>query len=443
MDIGFFSAALDLTVAASLGFDGNDTSDSPLSVNDAFKIDISGYGTSKAAKVIEQVIEDTKLREWIYPIARDVLRDGDTYVEPLCQGMDLLGIWYHDARQIVVRRDTKGRLEQGTTDVGGQQLPLAYRQVDAAGKILGAWFPSELCHVRHWPTLKSPYSEKSFISPYRDVWKKYQWVQESQVVARIVRSPTRLLHRVDLSGKSPKEAEETFKKYVRAYSMKTGGGASAHQLMEPDSDIFIGTGYVPDGTGKAMPKLSDVEMLDPKGTGFAELGDIHMILDEMFAAIPSNALGVRDQNSNELTSQELAWQGSIRRFQRAVLERQLIRPLIDLGLSLRGFKNVSYNVIFPSPLANASWKNADAIFRASLAMVSHLDQGTTTREFWLKRLFGLSEEQAVAEVQKGLEQRTQYPVDKGSSSAQRTAGNQSAGLDPAGDLINELVRLPQ
>lgn len=438
MDSGVVASMLDAITRSALRFDGNEAYSDTLGENDCFKVHIEGYGTSGPRQVIEQIIEDTDLRGELRAITRDVLRNGDEFIEVQVDGTNIVGIVPYRVDQMVVRRDIKGRLEAGEDKDG----PLAYRQYDS-GRLAGAWFPHEMLHLKYMPSRKFSYSIKGFLDDYRAIYKKISWIEESMVIGRTSRSFPRLIHYVDVTNKSAQDAKKILSDYIRAFTRRIlPSGASEKVPLTPDEDIFIATGMTAGPDGKPIAKLNRVEHIDPNVNGLANIQDVKMFRQQLFDRVPAAMLGVQEQNATtELTDQELAFGDLLGDLQR-ILECQLIRKLFDYGLKLKGYYGkVRYDITWPQSVGSPSWKLADAQFRLSLKARSEIEFKGMSRKFYLKRTYGMTDEQATdLLVEAEAEEKRFGPLKPGDTTGLIAKGSQSAGLDPVQDYINEITK---
>jgi hypothetical protein len=440
MDKGYIATLLDQIVAASLTFEGNSgPATDVLSENRCFKVELGGYGTSAPAQVIRQILVDTRLRQRLPRYARDLLRDGDLFLEPLIDDNgNLVDLFSYPASQIIVRRDNKGRLLTGTDDRGNA---LAYQQVDSTGTVVASWHPHQLIHAKYDPVDSDAYSASSFLTRYRLLAKRIDWVESAMVTARLSRAWPRNKHLVDLTGKSNEEARKALERYVRSFTTKvTPNGIVSTVPLEPDSDIFVTKGYRTGPDQRLYPSLSDVELLDPNGSGFAADNDIRHLVNQLFDIVPAENLGLGERQSPDLTGEDVAYSLFLKNFQ-YTLEDQIVRRILDLGLLLRGYRAVPYALVFSQPTGSQSWKWADAQFRSSLAFRTELEAKATNRVEYLKRVRGYSEEQALAVLARYKEEEAEFgslsPADKTGLIAR---GNMSAGLERDDDPVTEIIK---
>ncbi len=443
MDTGLISIILDDLVNSALTFDGSTSvTDDPLNINNAFKIQCDGYGTSGPKQVLRQVIEDTQLRQLCRFALRDTARNGDDFWEPLTDGdSNLVRLFPHHAADITVKRDKKGGLEIGT-DTNG--IPLAYRQRTDAGALVAGWFPWEFFHIKYWNNPKFTYSERSYLDPYRNIWRQLDWIEQSMVIARVTRSFPRNCFKVDLTGKSPEEAKKLMRNFANAVTRReTPSGMQSRSPMTPDEDYFLSTGYRTGSDSKMYPSLNSLELLDPKNEGLSNIQDITYLQSQLFSQVPGEMLGIHQQRPQDVTSQEIAMNSLVGYLQRDVLEAQFVRPVLDLGLWLKGYREkVSYRVIWPSIGGYQSWKLADAQFRLALAYKVELDSKTTSRLEYLKRKYGYSSDEAEAILKQYEDEEKRFgPTNPKDVSGQMATGNTSASVDPRDDSISEAERL--
>lgn len=438
MDTGYISSILNAVVITALTFGDNDSpTDDVLAISNAFKVQIGGYASAGPAQVMRQVIEDTNLRRLLRPVLREVLKYGDAFIEPLVDGNgNLARLFPHHVRDITVNRDKKGDLELGSRN--GQ--PLAYQQRNDTGTIIAGWYPHEMIHVKFWPS-ETAYSEFSFISPYRNAWKRLDWIEQSMVVARVTRSFLRVIWKVDLTGKSVEEGRKLMRNFASAMTRRdTPSGTQNKTPLAPDEDYFLSRGYRTGPDNKMYESLTDAQIIDPRNEGLANIGDVKHFQNSLFDRVPAEMLGLPVQQNQDLSGQEVLFSSLIRNIQQEVLESQLVRPVFDIALRLKGYnpKSLKYKIVWPHPATSGNWKLADAQFRLTLAARGWLEMRGASRMFWLKRMFNLSDDQA-AEVLNQVEDEekrfgTLNPSDR---TGQIAKGNMSADLGIKDFLVAE------
>jgi hypothetical protein len=438
MDKSYLGKILDHIVMSATTFEGNSgATDDPLSENRCFKVEIGGYATSGPAQVLRQVLVDTKFRSKYPRWARDAAKWGDKFIEPIFDGSTLVDLVGYPTSQIIVHRDGKGRLASGVDENGH---PLAYQQINNAGTVVAGWYPHEMIHVRYSPSDEATYSACSFLDAYRQTFKRVEWLEQAMVIARIVRAYMRLVHEVDMTGKSTQEAKKQMEAYIRSFTTKvTPNGIVSDAVPNPEQDYFVTKWHKTQQDGKMVESLGAIKALDPNGAAFAVTNDVDHFVNQYFDLVPAEDLGLGKGVNPELDGQDIAFAHFIRNFQ-YTLEDQLIRRVFDIALIAKGYRNVRYSIVHPQTLGSQSWKLADAQFRLALSMKTHLESGTSDPVFWMKRLFGLSEEQAKAEVEKGQTYLAAHPVDKGTDTSLAVAGNQSASKDVYATAVEAIVQ---
>jgi hypothetical protein len=209
--------------------------------------------------------------------------------------------------------------------------------------------------------------------------------------------------------------------------------------LQVDENLYLTTGYQAGADGKSVPKLTKVEAIDPSGAGFSADADIRIFQKQLFSQIPADALGVQDRSTNDLTAQDVSEAALLRYVQRQVLEKQIIRPIIDLGLRLKGMK-AAYKVVFAQPVNAGSWKNADAQFRLALGFRTEWEAAVSSRKSYLKRVRGYSDDEVEAELAQVEAELKRFGLpNKGDTTGLVAKGSQSAGLELDNDTIAELA----
>jgi YD repeat-containing protein len=411
MDTSDIAIQLDSTVDASLMFEEEESSDDILLCPESFKIAFTGakqgraaYGTSQARRVFEQMLEDTAIRQELPAVCRDMLKYGDAYLEMVRDDNDentIVRVIHKPSRQMRVNRDTKGRLIEGEDENG---RPLAYQQVDKSGRVIAGWYPQgEIIHFKLFRDSAYTYSTKSMLDDIREEWRKLTWIEQGMIIARVVRAYPRLLHTLDMTGKSVAEATNLVEQYVRSITSKQQMiGYSRKAPMSVDEDYFLTTGYVTEPqSGKMQPKLNKIELLDPNNTSLGEIGDVSYQRRKTTSRVPGEIIGISDANGKDLTSQDIAYGRFVRRVQFRLEEG--LREFFNTGLKTSQIDGVKFRIIWPTVVIGTTWKFADARFRSSMADRNDLEMGVTSPQA-IMRDRGLSDD----EITKRLEEWDAY-----------------------------------
>lgn len=399
MDVGDVEVMLDATVDAALTFEDENVTDDPLQRPESFKLVFPtgkngriAYGSSSARAELERLIEDCQLRQQLAVFARDMLLFGDAFGEIVPSQTDpneIVLFQHKRVQEMRVNRDEKGRLVT-LKDAQHPDWGTAYQQVDPSGKVFAGWHPHEMIHFKLFPDNALTYSKKGMLDSGRADWKKLNWIEQSIVIARVVRAYPRLLHILDMTGKGAAEAKQLLNQYVKSITFKTqSDGTEKRTPLSVDEDFFITSGYHQDNEGKFVSKLTDVKLLDPQFRG-GEVTDVEYSRRKIFNRMPGDIVGVPVTGTEDISAQDIAYGRFVRRLQFRLEDG--LRVFFDRQLKLKGITGVEYRFVWPKVIVSASWKLADSRFRLTMAERNELEMGTSSPEQILRDR-GFSQEQ--------------------------------------------------
>lgn len=299
-------------------------------------------------EMIEGVLARTRYGEKAYEIARGTLRDGDDFRQfVIDENRNIVRLMYMPPPSMVRNEDPTGLLMMGS-----EQGQWAYEQFDpTTERFIVGFKPYEIMHSR-WNRSGASRYGRSLISTARTSWRKLQSMEEALVINWITRAFARLLFKLDVTGKSPKEAQadiRTFKKSLQ--TRRIAKDVEGVEQLSIVKDIFVGSSYHEFG-GKAQEGLTDVKVLDTSSTGYMNLSAINYYRSKILMSLrtPRAYLGLEeDVNAKATLVQE------DRRYAKFIMQIQAmltvgIRETIDLQLALQGVDpgNVKYLVEWPA-----------------------------------------------------------------------------------------------
>lgn len=375
MDAGDVAAVLSALTEAALSYEDDAESETEMGRPMSFRVICEGYATAPKRAVIEQVLRDTHLKDRVQQYGREMLKYGDVFTELLLlpEG-DLVGLQSYAPSSIVVGCDAHGQ----PLGADREGRPQAFQQRDETGRVLAAWDRYEVVHWKYVESDREVYAERSFLDDIRHDWRKLKWIEESLVIARLTRAYPRLLHWLDATGKTDKEATKLVTDYVRALTAKNVGGRPVKTPMTVDEDYFRTTGYTSGGDSRPYPRLDKVEMLDPRVSGLSEIADVSYLRSKLHCRTPADLVGIPQPATVDISAQELAMAKMIRHLQGQIATG--VRQILDTALVLKGLTPGGYFLEFPQPVASSNWKHADALFRTALAQRVWLEMNETSLE---------------------------------------------------------------
>jgi hypothetical protein len=382
MDSGDIAALLDAVVRSALTFEEQGQF--------GFKLD----GTkSNAAALLEQMIEFTQLRQKLPTIARDILKYGDAYAEALDGGDGVIErIQTYYPKQIYVSIDDQ---QKGNVTL--------YTQLNYANQAVATWQPGELIHWTWWPSDREPYSFKGLLDDLRSDWKNLQQLEQGMVTGRVSRAYPRLAHFIDVTNKTPADAQKSLLGYIRAVTRSlpiqtlSGIQQTTRQDLAPNEDYYFSTGYVSGQDGQLVPKLNKVEMHDPSLAGLAHIGDVEYVRRKMFSTIPGEVVGVGAPNLDP-AAQQRSYARVVRRLQER-LEAGL-RELFTQTLVMAGIMPDTLVFVWPEVISGENWKFQEAEYKQALTEQVLIESTLYSRAFFLRQRGHTQEE--IAQIQQEI-----------------------------------------
>ena len=385
MDVSQIAAMLDAIVDSCLVSDDGEVV--------GFKVEAK---SNKYQSVIDQVNKDLDLTFNIRFILRDLLKYGDNWI-----GLILDDKWnivdYENppAKQMYTFVDERNRLLTGTEtlDRDGTQIliPRAYQQKTSALQTVAGWYPWEMFHLKYYSSKQSVYSTKSFLEDMRADYYKLRMIEESLVITRITRAAPRNVHTLDVTGKSPEEARTALDEYVKGITQKKlSNNQYVKDTLAVDEDLFI-TNQMRQSTNGLEPSLNSINTIDPRLAGLQRLPDVDYLVRKLFSRIPSEIVGILPDR-NDITSQDIA-ASRFYLYLQTILEKQLLRPIYNLALTLRGYKPEpdDYQIIFPNVQMRSSWRLADSRFRTAMGNGENINNSVVSRQFIAQQEFGFTD----------------------------------------------------
>jgi len=423
MDKGEISAQLDdVRNAVLISDDGR---------RDTFEVRAKGV---KYDNIIADVIASTDLHKKCRRILRNVLKNGDEFVEYIVDdNNNVAGVQSAPCGEMVVGVDKHNRVLQGVereqTATGWQTWPRAYRQYNASMQLIAAWYPWEMAHIKWEPSDGHVYSASSFLEPMRRDWHRINMMENGMAIARLVRAYMQKVHKIDVTGKTDEEVKADFKAYQDSIAKKKlSGGSVIDRPMGVDEDLFLGVRYHVQQDGTLVPSLNTIDTIDPKNAGLADIDDMLYHRDKLFMYVPAEVVGMEGDRSRDLSRQDVAISRLYQYCQRNVLEEQFLWPLFRLALLLKGYKPKREEIEFawPDVMVKFSWRHSDAFFRRIMGYANAIESGVVDRKWVRVNEFGMSDEEADdMEARIKAELAIYPPMERGSQAAQTRQGNQA------------------
>jgi len=428
MDTGDMATLLDTVVdSCTISDDGR-----------LYGFSVEGTGP-KVTNLLNSVIQRCDLIEIARQSLRDCLKYGDEFVGlTIDQNGDVVYTSPLPVDTMIARVDSHNRLKTGEESPDGVSppIPAAYWQIGGNYLPIAGWYPWEMCHLKYRPTRKNPYSATSLFEDSRPRWHKLRMMEEAMAIARIVRAYIRLVHKLDVTGKPTEEAKALIKEYMDAVKKSklvadstTGSRATEKRIIGVDEDLFYTTGYITAPNGELKPMLSGVDSIDPQNTGLRYIPDVDYMQRGLFTRVSGEVVGLPGDRE-DVGMQDIASSRFYQWCQKGVLENQLLRPIFDLSLRLKGYQpgRVSYKITWPSVIIETSWRFADAGFRRSMMDTYYIEAGIVPRQYIANSRYGIPTDKWESEwlplIKKEMEEFGALDM-RSSAAQQRRIGNQA------------------
>jgi len=299
--------------------------------------------------IVEQVIKRTRWREKAYAIARDTLLYGDTFLQYVIdRDLRIVRLMYMPPKSMIRNEDQFGLLLEGKDE--GKAAFEQYQP--GTNQRIAWWYPWQIEHIR-WNRSGARVYGRSLLYTARTAWKKWQAMEEALVINWLTRAFARLLFILDVTGKTPKEAEAYIKAFARSLTTRNiASGVKGDEALSVVKDIYIGRA-MHDMGGRLYPGQTDVKVLDTSNSGFLNLNPIEYYQNKVLTSlrVPKAHLGLeRDINAKAtLQQQDRRFLRILRRIQAMLSES--IDHTIKLQLALLGIDpdSVEYTIMWPTP----------------------------------------------------------------------------------------------
>jgi hypothetical protein len=342
-----------------------------------------------ATRVTDDLLRRTRLRELAYPIARDLLKYGDCFLQPVLDDTPRI------VRLIVMPPETMKRNEDATGRLlrGHVEGEWAFEQRDEANKFLAGFYPWQIIHLR-WNRAANGLYGVPLLNAARPAWKKLQAMEEALVINWLTRAFARLVFELDATGKTPEEAMAYARAFMKELTTRqVAFGQRGIERLTVAKDIAITNSYENRG-GRYLPGLNKVSTLDTSNTAYWNVEAIEYWRNKFLSAtgVPKAHLGLeKDINAKStLEWQDMRFVKTIRRIQSTLSEG--FRHLIDLELLLHdiALEAVPYRLQWPDPATSDELTRAQTLNSFADAAVKLDGLGLLDPEMLFVQFLGLS-----------------------------------------------------
>ena len=358
-----------------------------------FSIQYDGVASRQVRGIVQELLERLELPQKIYSIARDTLKYGDNF-QQIVVGDDnrLYRLIYMPPESMRRNEDDFGQLLTGT-----ERGQWAFEQYEpGTTNFIAGFLPWQIAHLRWNRPEKSKYG-RALLLAARPAWKKLVAMEESLVINWLTRAFTRLLFKLDVTGKTEKEADVYIKNFMKALTTRNLTAKTKGFLhMVVAKDIAIGQQRNSFG-GRWEESLNDVKVLDTTNTGFTNITAIEYFRDKFVSGtgVPRAHLGLEKDINAKAT---LEWQD--RRFSRTVrrvqsLMSEFIVYLIRMELALRGlnWRKIKIKVRWENPATTDELTDSQTLLNYTMAAQTMDALGVFDPQWFMKKALNLTAEE--------------------------------------------------
>lgn len=288
----------------------------------------------------ELFYERLTIDEHIWEIARSLTKYGNNYEELLCTDRGVIGMQFVSApsvRRIETQEDGLLGFVQdpsGQFRINPEEFKLLYMGQGELPPDTVLYDDWQVVHMRLRSIYRSARYGFSILEPARWIWKRLVLLEDSLMVYKLSRAPSRYAFYVDVGRRAPREAikyltqvKQQFKK-KKFVDPKTGQLDLRFNPLGMDEDIFI---PVIDGQDAAR-----IEVLT--GPSFQSTEEVDYFLRKLFAAIgvPKMYLGFSEERAANsiLSNVDVQFARSVLRLQREL--RNGLRKIARVHMSCLG-----------------------------------------------------------------------------------------------------------
>lgn len=266
-----------------------------------------------------------------------------------------------------------------------------YRWVTLGNRTLENW---EVTHFRLLGNdMFLPYGS-SIIEPARRIWRQLILIEDAMLVYRVVRAPERRVFYIDVANVPPSEVPTYIEQQRAALrtapvaDRATGRVDLRYNPMSVEEDFFI-----PVRGGESGTKIDTLA----GGQNTAAVEDVAYIQKKLFAAlkIPRAYLGYDELLSSKATlaQEDIRFSRTINVIQKtmmAELNKLSIIHLYSHGFDNEDLQNFTLRLSNPSTVAQ---QQKLELWRAKFEIAGSAPEGTASKKFIRKEIWGLNEEQ--------------------------------------------------
>lgn len=434
------SVGLDKLASTALSGQGNQD-------HQAFSVQFAEDSDPRAAQMIDDLLQQCRLREKAYGILRESLLHGDKFLQPVVdRRMRIVRVMQMPVRSMHRNEDDTGLLKEGSTE-GDWAFEQRYEKTK---QFIAGFYPWQIIHLRWNRRGESAYG-RSLMYSSRASFKKLRAMEEALTINWLTRAFARLVFLLDHTNLSLKQRRLRIKEFQESLlTTKMADGSTGKDPLTVTKDVFLSVGYHTDisDDGKPVKELTEVKTVDTSSAGYRDLTPIKYYLRKMLRPlrIPPAFLGIEDEVNAKATleAQKEEYAGFIRWIQRWF--SGYLVELFDLALLLQGWDplTVDYEIVWPAPFKDDELAQARVEFMRAQADALRLEQLVIDQTWIATKRLGMSDDEwlelqgrILGQAQDTAEQETGEPDEKDQVEEFINAGGVKGLLDWAEKYLAE------
>ena len=332
---------------------------------DEYKVVLSGQDTQKveqAQQLIDQFNRKSKIKRYLYLIAKDVVALGDAYLEKIRDDQGkLIGVGYLPAETVYPIVDSKGVIQYF------YQIPRVNNPEGLNQKVVYEYYTQNKA-LKFEPDEVIHFNDGSVVgfndSPINNLLVQCRFLkllEESILIHRVTRARRFILFFLDVTGKTKKEIRTAITKFTntvkKIFNLNIDQGQIEREraLMPSVSDLVIPI------TKGSETKVQTIPS-DPSAT---KIDDLKFYTNRITTTLLTSHVF-----SPERTGKEDFVQQAFFRLVR-IYQKQLSFALQDVYRELLddyGFDDIEVSILFPSPDPSVELKIVDTVVRRMMVV---------------------------------------------------------------------------
>jgi len=373
---------------------------------------IEGEDENIVNNLNEMMHKKVRIEDILWEVTRTACKYGNDFEEILVNDEGVQGLAFlppATARRI---SDNRGELLGFTQSLSGRVdidlnilkdgLPGGSYRDESSNSVL--FEPWKVVHFRLRSKNRGGNHGISIMEPARWVWKRLVLMEDSMLIYKLTRAPSRYAFYVDIGDMPPKEGLAYVNKIRAQYKKRkfvnqNGKLDMRHNPLSSDDDFFV-----PTRSGKESTRIDVLS-----GPSYQSIEDVDYMRMKLYAAmkIPRAYLGYEDTISRSTLAQEdVRFCRSVLRIQRVVKAgfKQVCR--VDLAIKGLDPSSIDFEVFMNVP--SSVFESAQMEIKVARAELAERMGEWASNRWIMENIFGWSN----LEIERMLKQRTQDELRK-------------------------------